>query len=146
MEFLIHYIYFRFSSQTFQNKGVVNYHNKRSHSWPSSHWLSETCQQMVQSTESVLGDAWRDTLHQSITVWLCCRSNQGLSIFWSVRFLFVEPMLTVITDQEIYVCHQLRSCPLIRNRLHMLITMACFTGKWVSEHMYNEWHGCNCSQ
>lgn len=80
------------------------------------------------TVHQVLGDAWRDTLHQSITVWLCCRSNEGLSIFWSVRFLFVEPMLTVITDQEIYVCHQLRSCPLIRNRLHMLITMACFTG------------------
>lgn len=89
--------------------------------------LSEICQQMVQSTESMLSDLWRDTLHQSVTVRLCCRSDEGLSIFWSVRFLFVEPMLTVITDQEINVCHQLRSCPLIRNRLHMLITMACFT-------------------
>lgn len=126
MEFLIHYIYFWFSSQTFQNKGVVNYHNKRSHSWPSSHRLYQKLVNKWYSPPSPCS-VMHDVTH-FITVWLCCRSNEGLSIFWSVRFLFVEPMLTVITDQEIYVCHQLRSYPLIRNRLHMLITMACFTG------------------
>lgn len=111
-----------------QNKGAVNYHNKRSHIWPSSHrlyqksvnrWYSplSPCSVICDVTHFISQSPFGSAVGQT-------RAYQ-YSDQWD--FCFVEPMLTVITDQEINVCHQLRSCPLIRNRLHVLITMACFT-------------------